>query len=85
MKVRKTSLLLFLLLTGQGTLFASGAKENGLPLPLSQQADKISITGSVVDSKGEPLIGVSILEEGTPTVPLLTSTVISACQSVQEP
>lgn len=65
MKVRKTSLLLFLLLTGQGTLFASGAKENGLPLPLSQQADKISITGSVVDSKGEPLIGVSILEEGT--------------------
>lgn len=65
MKVRKTSLLLFLLLTGQGTLFASGAKENGLPLPLSQQADKFPCTGSVVDSKGEPLIGVSILEEGT--------------------
>lgn len=40
MKVRKTSLLLFLLLTGQGTLFASGAKENGLPLPLSHKPIK---------------------------------------------
>lgn len=30
-----------------------------------QQAGKITVKGSVVDSKGEPLIGVSILEKGT--------------------
>ena len=63
MKVRKL-LCFYSFCTGGNSLRLPELKENRLPLPLSQQADKISITGSVVDSKESSDWGC-ILEEGT--------------------
>jgi len=46
-------------------LFSSSAKEpNNLGISESQQSGKI-ITGRVTDNKGEPLIGVNVVEAGT--------------------
>ena len=66
MEVRKFSQLLCLLALSGGTAW-------GFPASLSPseraqmiaQADKITLQGTIVDAKGEPLIGVSILEKGT--------------------
>lgn len=64
---RFSQLLLLLLMTsGSGTVYANANSSLGFNgLPVSQQANKITVQGSVVDAKGEPLIGVSILEKGT--------------------
>lgn len=59
-------LLLMLLVPSSNLAFAnSHAAATSNVLSLSQQTDKITVKGSVVDAKGEPLIGVSILEKGT--------------------
>ena len=66
-RCRFSQLLLLLLMTsGSGTAFANANSTSGFNgLPVSQQANKITVQGSIVDAKGEPLIGVSILEKGT--------------------
>lgn len=66
-RCRFSQLLLLLLMTsGSGTAFANANSTSGFNgLPISQQANKITVQGSIVDAKGEPLIGVSILEKGT--------------------
>ena len=59
-----SQLLLFLLMVPGGMSFASshGASEsNGF----SMLQQSVTTKGTVVDAKGEPLIGVSILEKGT--------------------
>lgn len=38
------------------------------PKPATQQPATISVTGTVIDERGEPLIGVTVLEEGTNNV-----------------
>ena len=59
-------LLLLLMVPGSGITFAN---PNGISyfsdLSASQQAGTVTVKGTVVDAKGEPLIGVSILEKGT--------------------
>lgn len=64
---RFSQLLLLLLMTsGSGTVFANANGTSGFNgLPVSQQANKVTVQGAIVDAKGEPLIGVSILEKGT--------------------
>lgn len=52
MKQKVTSLLLMLVL---------------FPVMLMQGATPVTITGTVQDSNGEPLIGVSVLLKGTST------------------
>lgn len=66
-RCRFSQLLLLLLMTsGSGTAFANANSTSGFNgLPVSQQANKMTVQGSIVDAKGEPLIGVSILEKGT--------------------
>lgn len=66
MKVSKFSQLFCLLMASGGTAFAlPNAYATQDVASLSTQTDKISVTGTVVDVNGEPLIGVSILEKGT--------------------
>ena len=69
MKQRRFSqLMLFSLLLPGCVVFASPEHSSGTETLLSgitQQAERITLKGLVVDSKGEPLIGVSILEKGT--------------------
>lgn len=68
MKRRKISqLLLFsLILSGSNAAFAnSNGTFTSKGLSTLQQAEKIQVQGTIVDAKGEPLIGVSILEKGT--------------------
>lgn len=64
MKIRRFSQV-FLLLTVSGCGVAFAAPEQAPEMFALQQAGKVSIQGTVVDSKGEPLIGVSVLEVGT--------------------
>lgn len=59
-------LLLMLLVPGGGLAFANSHREaTSNALSALQQTGKITTKGSIVDAKGEPLIGVSILEKGT--------------------
>lgn len=59
-------LLLMSLLPASTLAFAeSHVAATSNVLSLSRQVDKITVQGTVVDVKGEPLIGVSILEKGT--------------------
>lgn len=44
-------------------------------VPLSSLAQTIQLTGTVTDTKGETLIGASVLEKVQPMVALPTSTV----------
>lgn len=57
--------MLLLLLTPGAVAWAGskGVSNNGASL--SQQTNNVKTEGVVVDAKGEPLIGVSILESGT--------------------
>lgn len=58
--------LLLLLLAGNSVTFASSPySSNSFAETEVQQIEKISTQGLIVDIKGEPLIGVSILEKGT--------------------
>lgn len=55
-----------LLVPGGGLAFANSHREaTSNALSALQQTGKITTKGSIVDAKGEPLIGVSILEKGT--------------------
>lgn len=66
MNVSKISQMFCLLMipgAGMASAIASGMTAENFSV--MQQAGKISVQGVVVDTKGEPLIGVSILESGT--------------------
>lgn len=69
MKRSKFSKLLLFLLIASGHNVALYATENGVSVSngslSSSSVAKVTTTGQVVDAKGEPLIGVSILEVGT--------------------
>ncbi len=69
MKRSKFSKLLLFLLIASGYNVASYAAESGVSVSngslSSSSVAKVTTTGQVVDAKGEPLIGVSILEVGT--------------------
>lgn len=69
MKRSKFSKLLLFLLIASGHNVASYAAESGVSVSngslSSSSVAKVTTTGQVVDAKGEPLIGVSILEVGT--------------------
>ena len=56
------SAFLLMMASGCGTALAAS---NAPELFIMQQADKITVQGTVVDATGEPLIGVSVLELGT--------------------
>lgn len=74
-------LLLMLLVPGGGLAFANSHREaTSNALSALQQTGKITTKGSIVDAKGEPLIGVSILEKGTTMVRLLILMVILLCR-----
>lgn len=65
---RISQLLLFSLMLPGAALAAApdmAVGHEAVAPAVLQQAGKITVKGSVVDSKGEPLIGVSILEKGT--------------------
>lgn len=69
MKRNKLSKLLLFLLIASGHNVALYATESGISVSngslSSSSVAKVTTTGQVVDAKGEPLIGVSILEVGT--------------------
>lgn len=69
MKRSKLSKLLLFLLIASGHNVALYATESGISVSngslSSSSVAKVTTTGQVVDAKGEPLIGVSILEVGT--------------------
>lgn len=69
MKRSKLSKLLLFLLITSGHNVALYATESGISVSngslSSSSVAKVTTTGQVVDAKGEPLIGVSILEVGT--------------------
>ena len=69
MKRSKLSKLLLFLCIGSGHNVALYATESGISVSngslSSSSVAKVTTTGQVVDAKGEPLIGVSILEVGT--------------------
>lgn len=69
MKRSKLSKLLLFLLIASGhnaALYASSSSSSVSNESLSSSSvAKVTTTGQVVDAKGEPLIGVSILEVGT--------------------
>jgi TonB-linked SusC/RagA family outer membrane protein len=69
MKRSKFSKLLLFLLIASGYNVASYAAESAVSVSngslSSSSVAKVTTTGQVVDAKGEPLIGVSILEVGT--------------------
>lgn len=69
MKRSKLSKLLLFLLIASGHNVALYATESGISVSngslSSSSLAKVTTTGQVVDAKGEPLIGVSILEVGT--------------------
>lgn len=69
MKRSKLSKLLLFLLIASGHNVALYATESGVSVSNSSlssgSVEKVTTTGQVVDAKGEPLIGVSILEVGT--------------------
>ena len=66
MNVNKISrLLCLLLIPGTGAAYAGSVEKANENISLLVQAGKITVKGVVVDAKGEPLIGVSVLEKGT--------------------
>lgn len=69
MKRSKLSKLLLFLLIASGHNVALYATESGISVSngslSSSSVAKVTTTGQVVDAKGEPLIGVSVLEVGT--------------------
>lgn len=69
MKRSRLSKLLLFLLIASGHNVALYATESGISVSngslSSSSVAKVTTTGQVVDAKGEPLIGVSILEVGT--------------------
>lgn len=68
MKIERATQLLFLLLISQGGNAAYANLPRGAsasPVQVSAQANKITVSGTVVDVNGEPLVGVSVLEKGT--------------------
>lgn len=68
MKIERATQLLFLLLISQGGNAAYANLPRGASassVQVSAQANKITVSGTVVDVNGEPLVGVSVLEKGT--------------------
>ena len=68
MKIERATQLLFLLLISQGGNAAYANLPRGAsasPVQVSAQVNKITVSGTVVDVNGEPLVGVSVLEKGT--------------------
>lgn len=68
MKIERATQLLFLLLLSQGgnAAYASLPRGAGEPsVQVTAQTNKITVSGTVVDANGEPLVGVSVLEKAT--------------------
>lgn len=66
MKQSRFSNLFLLLLAASGSAPVWAAQDVSVNESLMyQQVEKMTVTGKVVDAKGEPLIGVSVLEAGT--------------------
>lgn len=66
MKIERATQLLFLLLISQGGNAAYANLPRGASassVQVSAQANKITVSGTVVDVNGEPLVGVSVLEK----------------------
>lgn len=59
-------MFLLLMASGWGAAWATPAQV--MDASTLQQSAKITTQGTIVDTKGEPLIGVSILEVGTTMV-----------------
>lgn len=64
-KSKFAQLMLLLLLTPGAVAWAGSNDVSSNRTSLSQQTNNVKTEGVVVDAKGEPLIGVSILEQGT--------------------
>lgn len=64
-KSKFTQLMLLLSLTPGAVAWAGSNAMSDSNVFLSQQTDNLKAEGVIVDAKGEPLIGVSILESGT--------------------
>lgn len=64
-----------------------GLAASALVLMVSATAwgQKVKITGTVIDNTNEPVIGASVLENGTKMVLLLTWMVTSPSKYSQEP
>lgn len=66
MKQSRLSILCLLLMAASANeVMVAASDVNGNQLQQVQQADKIQVTGVIVDTNGEPLVGVSVLEVGT--------------------
>ena len=66
MEVRKFSSLLCLLIASGGTVWGLPADPTLMDgMQITAQSDVLTIQSTITDAKGEPLIGVSILEKGT--------------------
>ena len=72
--------MLLLLLTPGAVAWAGSKGVSNNRASLSQQTNNVKTEGVVVDAKGEPLIGVSILEQGTRMEPSLILMVYSLCR-----
>ncbi|NLO72242.1 MAG: SusC/RagA family TonB-linked outer membrane protein [Porphyromonadaceae bacterium] len=64
LKVNKYVLLIFFC-TGVMSLFAVPDQSVGLANEIAQQSQSVTVSGTVSDQNGDPLIGASILEQGT--------------------
>lgn len=62
--VRRCVILAALPLAVAGTIQTLHAAENG-PGVLSTQQNQVTVTGTITNAAGEPLIGVSVVEQGT--------------------
>lgn len=88
MKIERATQLLFLLLISQGGNAAYANLPRGAsasPVQVSAQANKITVSGTVVDVNGEPLVGVSVLEKGTGNGTITDMDGTLPCPQAREP
>lgn len=70
-KLRSICILASLLISSVGSIVASNGENHHSPMIVDQQ-ENIQVRGTVVDGQGEPLIGVSVMLKGSPTVGAIT-------------